>query len=77
MMTSGLLSKAFQTLKFKTRTLGEEQLAAFDALSQAIEQAVARHREEESAVEGEDVPDEFLDPVMFELMKDPVLVPTR
>jgi ubiquitin conjugation factor E4 B len=52
---------------------GELQL--LDMLADRVAQAAAAEEEEEELM-GEDVPDEFLDPVTYTRMKDPVVLPT-
>jgi ubiquitin conjugation factor E4 B len=52
---------------------GELQL--LDMLADQVAQAAAEEEEEEELLGG-DVPDEFLDPVMCTLMRDPVTLPT-
>jgi ubiquitin conjugation factor E4 B len=68
----GMLGKVQQTLK-KVGGMDEQQLQAFAALEGAVDAAAQQAQAEELDVE---VPDEFLDPVLCVLMKDPVRLPS-
>jgi len=68
----GMLGKVQQTLK-RLGGLDEQQLRAFAALEGAVDAAAQQTQAEELDVE---VPDEFLDPLLFVLIKDPVKLPT-
>lgn len=52
-----------------------QDLQAFEALATRVA-AAAQAEEAEEELLGEDVPDEFLDPVQCTLMRDPVRLPT-
>ncbi|KAK5094706.1 Ubiquitin conjugation factor E4 [Exophiala xenobiotica] len=51
-----------------------EELAKWDRLLQKF--AKAKEEDEEAEADLGDVPDEFLDPLMFTIMEDPVILPT-
>jgi ubiquitin conjugation factor E4 B len=65
--------KAVEIMKRKT-PMSPDQLAAWHTLSERVAAAKAAEEEEEDDL-GE-VPDEFLDPLMADLMDDPVVLPT-
>jgi ubiquitin conjugation factor E4 B len=65
--------KAVDIMKRKT-PMSPDQLGAWHALSDRVAAAKAAEEEEEDDL-GE-IPDEFLDPLMADLMDDPVVLPT-
>lgn len=70
--SSGLLAKATHVL----RKIGRlpEFIDSFEELDQKIKAFEAKQKEEDEKLA--DAPDEFLDPIMGTLMKDPVILPT-
>jgi len=58
--------------------VGSEELHGFAALARAVEEAGREGAEEDDilAEVGDDVPEEFLDPILGTVMKDPVLLTT-
>merc|ERR1712176_567343 len=55
-------------------SFGEHEIAGFEQLAETVRMIAARDAEEEEDM-GE-VPDDYLDPIMATLMKDPVLLPS-
>ena len=51
------------------------QIQMLQSLAVQVAQA-AVHVQAEEDITGDDIPDEFLDPIMQTLMKDPVILPT-
>eukprot|EP00624_Nannochloropsis_granulata_P005194 evm.model.NODE_36750_length_17179_cov_27.146574.1 len=68
----GMLGKVKQTMK-RLGGMDEQQLQAFAGLEAAVDTAAQQAQAEELEV---DIPDEFLDPLLCVLMKDPVRLPT-
>jgi len=68
----GMLGKVQQTMK-RVGGMSEAQLEACTALETAVASAAEKAEAEDLGVE---VPDEFLDPLLCTLMKDPVRLPT-
>ncbi|GAB5033245.1 ubiquitin conjugation factor e4 b [Nannochloropsis oceanica] len=68
----GMLGKVQQTMK-RLGGMDEQQLQAFAGLEAAVDIAAQQAQAEELEV---DIPDEFLDPLLCVLMKDPVRLPT-
>jgi len=69
----GNFLKAVEIMKRKT-PMSPDQLAAWHTLAERVAAAKAAEEEEEDDL-GE-IPDEFLDPLMADLMDDPVVLPT-
>lgn len=59
----------------KANVISPVDLDHFAVLAKQVYQAWQETQEEEEDI-GEDVPDEYLDPLMFTLMEDPVTLPT-
>ena len=53
----------------------QKQVTSFEALTLALEIRAKEVAEEEESGDWDDVPDEFLDPIMSTIMKDPVTLP--
>ena len=62
------------TIMKKNVLKSPEEIRTWENLAAAVAKAKALEEEEEQDL-GE-VPDEFMDPLMFDLMKDPVILPT-
>lgn len=69
-----LYRRAVAILK-KTNVISPVDLDHFAFLAKQVYQAWQETQEEEEDI-GDDVPDEYLDPLMFTLMEDPVTLPT-
>lgn len=69
-----LLPKAVGIASRKRLPLGRRELQSVMKIAQAAERAVEEENEEEAELG--DVPDEFLDPIMSSLMRNPVRLPT-
>lgn len=70
---TGMLGKIQSTMR-RLGTMSEEELGRCAALEAAVAVAAAKMREEDVPLD--DVPDEFLDPLLCSIMKDPVRLPT-
>ena len=68
-----LLSKSVQTCR-KFNLLGGKSMENFESLSKKVETA-ARNVEDDEALTA-DAPEEYLDPITYTFMTDPVLLPT-
>lgn len=68
-----MLGKIQSTMR-RLGTMSEEELGRCAALEAAVAVAAAKMREEDVPLD--DVPDEFLDPLLCSIMKDPVRLPT-
>lgn len=69
-----LIPKAVGIASRKKLPLGRGELQSVMEIAQAAERAVEEENEEEAELG--DVPDEFLDPIMSSLMRNPVRLPT-
>lgn len=69
-----LFKKAVHILSYKTGLFSEDMCKQLLEFAEAAEQT--RIDEEEEDLEMDDAPDEFLDPLMYTVMKDPVILPT-
>jgi len=68
-------SKAIRILKRESIIPGD-MLRAFEDLTTKLQDAGMEQKELEEILDSLDIPDEFLDPVMSELMTDPVMLPS-
>lgn len=70
--------KLFQDACYVLNVIGglDHVIESISILAKDVEKAEQAENEEEELLMDEDVPDEYLDPIMSHLMRDPVLLPT-
>lgn len=66
-----------KTLKILVReNLLDEKLEAFEEMMTKMKEMVSQKAADDDFIKELDIPDEFMDPLTYEIMKDPVLLPS-
>ncbi len=72
-----ITKKLLKTIKKYTLLTEQEEIEAFERLIEQLAKKAKEKSDEDTFIqEIKDIPEEFLDPIMNHIMKDPVLLPT-